>query len=512
MEIGSDEIGQYNLRSIGKGERVVYDYDSSSDYTSSEASFFTAEPIRDRTTEQQCQAHAQFTSGDVQDHLMGGGELEKENSPTYTANPQYDLHRKHGDSNIAGDVDGHEQAATKSQKLPPPTSHKISSGGATNMSVAKSGKKKHKQKVVTDRWQSMQSIYGLGSTDAEVRAQPDVRYLNHTLVMSLDGPVLRQIIRWVEADDTLCFKMRWYVARYIRQHFCKTKKPYLQDYSTNIQTKVRNLGRDIRDTRKRGKDVSALTYSGKPLNRLSFEATRATAFFKKDQPGWENSGLTRLLQMAYEKEGWSVAVTDEDVDEVLQLADADLNAFKNAPLVAERPTTPPEVARDHKIVESWLARNWTNKLYNARLRLYKKHPKPNKRARLPEHDILTPQSLPTANNGDRIGKNENMVVPSRELREVREEASALQGAMTQEQETWDLEETELSAKCQSLKTELHRLDALKVEIKHSKWEAQEAVLELKEEMVKVESTRKEVDARSKGFWEYTMRAHLEDLD
>lgn len=216
----------------------------------------------------------------------------------------------------------------------------------------------------TDKWTARKKkgldgrtlATSVGPSDEDVRGQPDVRYLDESLVMVLDGPLLRQYIHRIEADHALCFKMRWYVARHIRKNFKKSVPPSGQDYCNSIRAKAAQVKRyRVLAAHSMSKDGTPPTFGGRPINRLDFEATRATVGFTKNQPGWAESDFTLSLQTAYDKEGWSEFVTEADVDDVLRRAGADLDAFTNAPMIADRSPTPPQVSSDNARVEVNLA-------------------------------------------------------------------------------------------------------------------------------------------------------------
>lgn len=135
----------------------------------------------------------------------------------------------------------------------------------------------------------------VGPSDEDVRGQSDVRYLDQSLVMVLDGPLLRQIIHRIEADGNLCFKMRWYVARHLRKTFKKSISPGVQDYSIYIRNKASQYKRyRVLAAHPMSKGGALPPLGGRPINRLDFEATRATAGFTRNQPGWDESDFSTL--------------------------------------------------------------------------------------------------------------------------------------------------------------------------------------------------------------------------
>ncbi|KAI1638326.1 hypothetical protein F4809DRAFT_639627 [Biscogniauxia mediterranea] len=163
----------------------------------------------------------------------------------------------------------------------------------------------------------------IGHPDSVVRSQPDVVFEDESLAMPLDGDELRHIINRIEKDQTLCFKMRWYVARHLRQTFVKLHQPCYQPYAVRVRGSYYSMMRET------GPQTQL-----KPYNRLDFEATRAHAGFEKDQPGWEQETTRiRMLQEAYAMFQWSKFVTDKDVDDVLIGAKVSPDIFYDAPRV-----------------------------------------------------------------------------------------------------------------------------------------------------------------------------------
>ena len=172
-------------------------------------------------------------------------------------------------------------------------------------------------------WTAPGAEYGR-YTDEEVRSQPDIIFEDGTLTMPLDGPHLRDVIRRIEKDRSLCFKMRWYIARHVRHHYTTELKPSTQHYR-------RRVYRNHNFSRQHDKSEQLVSLRDKPFNRLDFEATRIQEHFTRNQPGFQIRTITQVLQRAYDQYGWDEAVTDEDVDDVLLLhADSDLRHWANA--------------------------------------------------------------------------------------------------------------------------------------------------------------------------------------
>ncbi len=163
-----------------------------------------------------------------------------------------------------------------------------------------------------------------GYSDEEIRSQPDIIFADGTLAMPMDGPQLREIIHRIERDRSLCFKMRWYVARHIRQQYQADLKPSTQHYR-------RRVYRNHNFTKLPNKSEQLVSLRDKPFNRLDFEAARLQEHFYKDQPGWQIRSISQILQRAYEQYRWNETITDETVDRILvQQADADLRIYANA--------------------------------------------------------------------------------------------------------------------------------------------------------------------------------------
>ncbi|KAI1499036.1 hypothetical protein F5X99DRAFT_391480 [Biscogniauxia marginata] len=142
--------------------------------------------------------------------------------------------------------------------------------------------------------------------------------------MPLDGVELRLIIKRVENDPTLCFKMKWYVARHLRHNFVKLRQPCYQYYALRIRGVYYARLRETSDQAQQ-----------RQYNRLDFEAARAQVGFRKDQPGWEQeTSKVKMLQEAYEMFQWSEFITDDDVDEILKGAKAHSDAFDYATRVS----------------------------------------------------------------------------------------------------------------------------------------------------------------------------------
>ena len=173
------------------------------------------------------------------------------------------------------------------------------------------------------QWIAPGAEYGRYSDD-EVRSQPDIVFEDGTLTMPLDGPHLRDVIRRIEKDRSLCFKMRWYVARHVRHHYTTELKPSTQHYR-------RRVYRNHNFARQNDKSEQLVSLRDKPFNRLDFEATRIQEHFSRNQPGFQIRTITQVLQRAYDQYGWDETVTDENVDDVLLLqADSDLRHWVTA--------------------------------------------------------------------------------------------------------------------------------------------------------------------------------------
>ncbi|CAJ2506287.1 Uu.00g004170.m01.CDS01 [Anthostomella pinea] len=154
-----------------------------------------------------------------------------------------------------------------------------------------------------------------GAPDEHVQAQPDLVFTDQSLTMPLDGPELHRTMLAIEADDTLCFKMRWHVARHLRRTYTKLRTPITQLFTSRIRTRYYHVK------------------TGTPYNRLDFEAMRALMGFRRDQPGWADESRFKMLQVAYEQFGWDEVITDANVDDVLLEAGVPLEYFQRAPRV-----------------------------------------------------------------------------------------------------------------------------------------------------------------------------------
>ncbi|RYP61674.1 hypothetical protein DL769_007603 [Monosporascus sp. CRB-8-3] len=161
-------------------------------------------------------------------------------------------------------------------------------------------------------------------TDEEVRNQPDIISADGRLTLPLDGPQLREVMHRIERDRSICFKMRWYVARHVRQQFQESLPLSNQYYR-------RRVYRNHNFTRGPTRAEQLISLRTKPFNRLDFEATRMQEHFIKTQPGWQERSITQILQRAYEQYRWADVITDENVDAILITeAGADLRLFANA--------------------------------------------------------------------------------------------------------------------------------------------------------------------------------------
>ncbi|KAI0018564.1 hypothetical protein F4780DRAFT_750799 [Xylariomycetidae sp. FL0641] len=160
--------------------------------------------------------------------------------------------------------------------------------------------------------------------DEEVRSQPDVVFKDGRLRMPLDGPELLKIMERLENDETLCFKMRWYVAKHLRREYTQSLQPSRQPYAGRIRTKYYTHSQWVNG-------------HPRPYNRLDFEAVRTHWIFRKDQSQWELKGKYKILQSAYETFNWNPVITDDDVDDILRVAGASLADFDKAPRVERQP-------------------------------------------------------------------------------------------------------------------------------------------------------------------------------
>ncbi|RYP60342.1 hypothetical protein DL770_010011 [Monosporascus sp. CRB-9-2] len=161
-------------------------------------------------------------------------------------------------------------------------------------------------------------------SDEEVRNQPDIISADGRLTLPLDGPQLREVMHRIERDKSICFKMRWYVARHVRQQFQESLPLSNQYYR-------RRVYRNHNFTRGPTRAEQLISLRTKPFNRLDFEATRMQEHFIKNQSGWQERSITQILQRAYEQYRWADVITDENVDAILITeAGADLRLFANA--------------------------------------------------------------------------------------------------------------------------------------------------------------------------------------
>ncbi|RYO78678.1 hypothetical protein DL766_004879 [Monosporascus sp. MC13-8B] len=161
-------------------------------------------------------------------------------------------------------------------------------------------------------------------SDEEVRNQPDIISADGRLTLPLDGPQLREVMHRIERDRSICFKMRWYVARHVRQQFQESLPLSNQYYR-------RRVYRNHNFTRGPTRAEQLISLRAKPFNRLDFEATRMQEHFIKNQSGWQERSITQILQRAYEQYRWADVITDGNVDAILITeAGADLRLFANA--------------------------------------------------------------------------------------------------------------------------------------------------------------------------------------
>ncbi|KAK9789501.1 putative BZIP domain-containing protein [Seiridium cardinale] len=118
---------------------------------------------------------------------------------------------------------------------------------------------------------------------ARASDQFDVVFDDKTIRMPRDHPELVRELEYLHYDEDMCFKMR-----------CM---PY--------EAKIRN-------------DHTS-TPNHKSLTQLI-----------RDEPNWDKTRLTQMLQMAYEEHGWDHVVDEDSVDDVLLEAGADLSLSDNA--------------------------------------------------------------------------------------------------------------------------------------------------------------------------------------
>jgi hypothetical protein len=162
--------------------------------------------------------------------------------------------------------------------------------------------------------------------DTAATDHPDMASSEQSLVMPGDGQRLQSIINTIEADDTMCFKMRWYVARHVRDNFDATKTVAHQKFSKVVRPHHTWENRVLPG----GQPYQRLVnFNPKPFSRLNFEAERAQCGFRKDQQGWQYSRIEQILQHAYEQRTWNPVITEADVDAVLEEDGVDLTLFED---------------------------------------------------------------------------------------------------------------------------------------------------------------------------------------
>ncbi|KAK9418699.1 hypothetical protein SUNI508_07719 [Seiridium unicorne] len=162
---------------------------------------------------------------------------------------------------------------------------------------------------------------------ARASDQFDVVFDGETIRMPRDHPELVRVLEHLHYDKYMCFKMRWYVARHLRVYH----EPIQAQCSMPYEAKIRkdHTSAPKYDGQHSSRDT-LIRLKNKPFNRLDFEATRASHSFIRDEPNWEKTRLTQMLQMAYEEHGWDQVVDEDSVDDVLRKAGADLSLFDNA--------------------------------------------------------------------------------------------------------------------------------------------------------------------------------------
>ncbi|KAK6068738.1 hypothetical protein SCUP234_11001 [Seiridium cupressi] len=124
---------------------------------------------------------------------------------------------------------------------------------------------------------------------ARASDQVDVVFDDQTIRMPRDHPEFVRVLENLHYDEDICFKMRCmpYEAKIRNDH---TSAPKYDDQHSSRDTLIR--------------------LKNKPFNRLDFEATRVSHNFIRDEPNWEKTRLTQVLQMAYEEHGWDQAGAD----------------------------------------------------------------------------------------------------------------------------------------------------------------------------------------------------------
>lgn len=149
----------------------------------------------------------------------------------------------------------------------------------------------------------------------------DVVFTDQSLLMPGDHPQLIELFDNLEDDEDLCFKMKWYVARYAREKFDPTKSKSTQ----NWHSKILSSQSHIYDS-----DGNLATLKKKPFRRLDFEVERVSRQFRRDQEGFEQVRILQILQKAYEQYKWDAVINDRNVNKILRQAGQDLQLFVNA--------------------------------------------------------------------------------------------------------------------------------------------------------------------------------------
>ncbi|RYP56248.1 hypothetical protein DL771_012035 [Monosporascus sp. 5C6A] len=239
-------------------------------------------------------ADAQYTTNVGLDMARQGGvALER------SCSPESPNHESNGDLR-AGNRDSTPEFSDNSERL--------------------SGESPTRERQVSQRHDIAPGLF----SDEEVRNQPDIISADGRLTLPLDGPQLREVMHRIERDKSICFKMRWYVARHVRQQFQESLPLSNQYYR-------RRVYRNHNFTRGPTRAEQLISLRTKPFNRLDFEATRMQEHFIKNQSGWQERSITQILQRAYEQYRWADVITDENVDTILITeAGADLRLFANA--------------------------------------------------------------------------------------------------------------------------------------------------------------------------------------
>ncbi|RYP32013.1 hypothetical protein DL767_005458 [Monosporascus sp. MG133] len=239
-------------------------------------------------------SNAPYTSGVGLGMARQGGAILKRSS-----SPESPNHEPNGDPR-AGDRDSSAEFSDSSERL--------------------SAESPTRETQVSQRHDIAPGLF----SDEEVRNQPDIISADGRLTLPLDGPQLQEVMHRIERDKSICFKMRWYVARHVRQQFQESLPLSNQYYR-------RRVYRNHNFTRGPTRAEQLISLRTKPFNRLDFEATRMQEHFIKNQSGWQERSITQILQRAYEQYRWADVITDENVDAILITeAGADLRLFANA--------------------------------------------------------------------------------------------------------------------------------------------------------------------------------------